>query len=174
MERDDIQLFNNPCFLGPSPAMNHLRHCVNGAIIVTTTSKEVASSFAEPESLVHVDPAQTSHCDLWNLLDRKVNRKLDAREMVSVMNIAGSLPLSIIHTAAYLNYRGSAYTVERYVDDACAYDICALHIKTQNLEDDLESQTSTPTFMPWQLSFDYVFRMEPVCGRYCLFGEFLR
>ncbi|KAJ5287907.1 hypothetical protein N7478_003593 [Penicillium angulare] len=156
---DDVHIFNNTSLLGHSSAINYLQGCTNGSIVVTTTSKEVALAFVQPGDVIHVtNSPETNDFMMLEMLKRKMTRELDDRELHTVIGTMDSLPLSIIQAAAYLNYRGAAYSLEQY-SECRACDLGMLELDTRDTNGDYKHRGST--FVPWQLSFDYMFQTRP-------------
>ncbi|KAJ5092967.1 hypothetical protein N7456_008828 [Penicillium angulare] len=162
---DDIQLFDNTSLIGHYPTINNLRNCANGSLIVTTTSKEVALAFVRPEDVIHVAQlAEADHFMMLEMLQRKMTRELDESEINTAIGTIDSLPLSIVQAAAYLNYLGAAYSLEQFSEDSCTYDLNMLELDLdldkQDMSEDYKHRDFS-RFVPWQLSFDYMFQTRP-------------
>jgi hypothetical protein len=147
------------------PLLEYLPRSLNGFVIITSRTREVALRLVDHEDLIEVKPMEAS--EALELLERKLKQQGESENSRNLVEELEFMPLAIVQAASYIRNRAprcsdSRYSVSRYLRDFQKSDLKAtklLEIEAGHLYRDWEAKNSIT--VTWQISFDHIRRKRP-------------
>jgi hypothetical protein len=144
------------------PLSMYIPQSANGALLVTTRTRGVATKLAEPPDVILVDPM--AKIDAVALLKKKLDAtdiNSDLEELASMLEY---MPLAIVQAAAYIQQKRSRcrYSVRQYIEEFRRSDkrkTSLLNYEAGHLRRDPEAKNSI--IITWQISFNYIREQWP-------------
>jgi tetratricopeptide (TPR) repeat protein len=137
------------------PLSAYLPQSVNGALLVTTRTRSVAIKLVEPRDVIPVEPmAKVDAVVLFKKKVDVVNCDSDLEELASMLEY---MPLAIVQAAAYIQQKGSRYSVRQYIEEFQRSDkrkTSLLNYEAGHLRRDQDAKNSI--IITWQISFNYI------------------
>lgn len=143
----------------PLPA--YLPQSQNGAILITTRTRSVATKLVEPRDVIMVDPMVDT--DAIALLKRKIDKSVDDGDLRELAQVLEYMPLAIVQAAAYIQQKGASYSVRQYLEAFQRNEkrkTSLLNYETGHLRRDPEASNSI--IITWQISFDEIREKWPL------------
>jgi hypothetical protein len=91
------------------PLSAYLPQSENGAILITTRTRSVATMLVEPRDVIVVDPMIDT--DAISLLKKKLDEPARDGDLKALVNMSENMPLAIVQAAAYIQQKGPRYSV---------------------------------------------------------------
>ncbi|MCJ1268442.1 hypothetical protein MMC22_008330 [Lobaria immixta] len=146
---------------GPTQSLlAYLPQSLNGSILITTRTKNLALQLVEENDLLFIEPMDDTHA--LTLLEKKLGKEIDKDDTARLAAALEFMPLAIVQAAAYIRQRVSRYSVKQYVEDFYKNDkkkTSLLNHEAGHLRRDLEAKNSI--IITWQISFDHIRQIRP-------------
>lgn len=142
------------------PLLEFLPQSLNGSIMITTRSQEVAFKFADHQDIIQVQPMNEP--ESINLLRRKLGLKVETPDIQKLVEELEFMPLAIVQAASYIVHREPRCSVSQYVEMFKKSDREAtklLDYEAGHRYRDWEAKNSI--LVTWQISFDHIRRIRP-------------
>jgi tetratricopeptide (TPR) repeat protein len=133
----------------------YLPQSKNGAILVTTRTRSVATKLVEPRDVIAVDSMTTVEATM--LLESKLDGQADIGDLGELVHMLECIPLAIVQAAAYIQQKGSRYNVRKYIEEFQKNErrkTSLLNYEAGHLRRDQEAKNSI--VITWQISFDEI------------------
>jgi tetratricopeptide (TPR) repeat protein len=138
--------------------LTYLPQSRNGAILITTRTRSVATKLVEPRDIIEIEPM--TNTEATTLLVKKLSGHTSDADLQELATVLEFMPLAIVQAAAYIQRRGLRYSVRRYIAEFQRSDMqktSLLNYEAGHLRRDPEAKNSI--FITWQISFDDI-RMQ--------------
>jgi hypothetical protein len=142
------------------PLSAYLPQSKNGAILITTRTRSVAIKLVEPRDVIVVDPMINT--DAIALLKKKLDGLTDDHDLEELASILEYMPLAIVQAAAYIQQKGSKYSVQQYIETFQRNEkrkTSLLNYEAGHLRRDADAKNSV--IITWQISFDDIQKKWP-------------
>ena len=142
------------------PLFEYLPRSLNGVVIITSRSREVALKIVDYKDLIEVKPMEMS--EALELLQRKLEQPGESQESQQLVEELEFMPLAIVQAASYIRNRAPRCLVSQYLRDFQKSDREATKLlKTEagHLFRDWEAKNLI--LVTWQISFDYIRQAKP-------------
>ncbi|KAJ5826076.1 hypothetical protein N7474_003214 [Penicillium riverlandense] len=142
------------------PLLEYLPRSLNGFVIITSRTREVALKMVDYKDLIEVKPMERS--EALELLQRKLEQPGDSQESRQLVEELELIPLAIVQAASYIRNRAPRCSVSQYLRDFQNSDREATKLlKTEagDLYRDWEAKNSI--LVTWQISFDHIRQRKP-------------
>ncbi len=133
----------------------YLPQSANGALLVTTQSRNVANKLVEPRDIIPVGPMAQS--EAVALLTTKLDLTSSDGELEELVSVLEYMPLAVVQAASFIQQKGRRYGVWQYIEEFWRSDkrkTSLLNHEAGHLRRDREAKNSIIT--TWQISFDYI------------------
>ncbi|KAI7247500.1 hypothetical protein KC343_g6624, partial [Hortaea werneckii] len=140
--------------------LDYIPHCDHGRVLVTSRSRDAAGELVDWKNIVAVGPMDTEQAVA--LLNRKLDRKYDMRNVAALAQALDFIPLAMAQAAAYICQSAGRCSIQEYLEKLGQYDrsgASILDIDERNLRRDREANNSI--MLTWQISFDYIRAVRP-------------
>ncbi|QKX62526.1 uncharacterized protein TRUGW13939_09687 [Talaromyces rugulosus] len=142
------------------PLLEYLPRSLNGSVIITSRTREVALKMVDDKDIIEVKPMERS--EALELLQRKLEQPGESQESRDLVEELELMPLAIVQAASYIRNRAPRCSVSQYLRHFQKNDCKAtklLETEPGNLYRDLEAKNSI--LLTWQKSFDHIRQTEP-------------
>ncbi|KAJ5706306.1 hypothetical protein N7536_001995 [Penicillium majusculum] len=142
------------------PLLEYIPRSQNGAIIITSRSRDVALKMANHKDLIEVKPMEEA--EALELLQKKLDHPRDSEEGQQLVNALELIPLAVVQAASYIRNRAPRYSILQYLRDFQVSDREATKLlkkEAGHLYRDWEAKNSI--LVTWQISFDYIRQTKP-------------
>jgi tetratricopeptide (TPR) repeat protein len=139
----------------------YLPQSQNGTILITTRTRSVAIKLVERRDIIPIDPM--TDIDALVLLQKKVDESTNQQDLEDLVSLLEFMPLAIVQAAAYIQQKGTRYSVRRYIEAFQKnerHQINLLKYEAGHLRRDEEAKSSIIT--TWQISFDDIREKWPL------------
>ena len=137
------------------PLSTYLPQSANGALLVTTRTRSVATKLVEARDVIAVKPmAEIDAVALFKKKLETVDAKSDLEELARVLEY---MPLTIVQAAAYIQQNGVTYRVRQYTEEFQKSEkrqTSLLNYEAGHLRRDPEARNAI--IITWQISFNYI------------------
>jgi hypothetical protein len=143
------------------PLSAYLPQSENGAILITTRTRSVATTLVEPRDVIVVEPMTDT--DAITLLKKKLDEPAGDGDLRELVRILEYMPLAIVQAAAYIQQKGARYSVRQYIDAFQKNEkkkTSLLNYEAGHLRRDAEAKNSI--IITWQISFDDIQEKWPL------------
>lgn len=169
---DDHELFHTNAAQGQGPSnpatrplLDYIPRIINGSVIMTSRSQDIARQFVQDSSLIQVEPMEKS--EATELLMRKIafSEEEFSQQNQQSLELVGELeymPLAIIQAAAYIKHRASRCSVSQYLEmfrQSDRHATSLLKYEAGRLYRDWEAKNAI--LVTWQISFNFIQRTRP-------------
>ncbi|KAH7108869.1 putative kinesin [Dendryphion nanum] len=147
------------------PLSDFLPQSRNGAILVTSRSRDVASRLTgSNSSIVEVKPMDVG--DGLALLQKKLSSVVSEEGAVELLQALDYMPLAIAQAAAFIEQRAPRMTISRYVDEVRKSDTSQARLLQKDVGDSRrDGRASNSIITTWQISFEHIWRHVPTAAR---------
>jgi hypothetical protein len=135
------------------PLSAYLPQSENGAILITTRTRSVATTLVEARDAIVVNPMNDT--DAVTLLKKKLEKPTGDGDLQELAQILEYVPLAIVQAAAYIQQKGARYSVRQYIEAFQRSEkqkTGLLDYEAGSLRRDPDAKNSIIT--TWQISFD--------------------
>ncbi|KAJ6133730.1 hypothetical protein N7523_000052 [Penicillium sp. IBT 18751x] len=142
------------------PLLEYLPRSLNGFVIITSRTREVALKLVNYQDLIEVKQMERS--EALELLKRKLEQPQESEDSRDLVEELELMPLAIVQAASYIRKRAPRYSVSQYLRDFQKSDreaIKLLNTEAGHLYRDWEAKNLI--LVTWQISFDYIRREQP-------------
>ncbi|KAJ6060334.1 hypothetical protein N7444_002188 [Penicillium canescens] len=142
------------------PLLEYLPRSLNGFVIITTRSREVALKMVDHKDLFEVKPMERP--EALKLLQRKLEQPGESQESQQLVEELEFMPLAIVQAASYIRNRAPRCSVSQYLRVFQKSDCEAtklLNTDANGIGRDWEAENSI--LVTLQISFDYIRRTNP-------------
>jgi tetratricopeptide (TPR) repeat protein len=151
---------SNSTLMEPSYS-TFLPHTVNGSILVTSRSREVARMLTGSESSV-IDIGPLDSQEALTLLQKKFTFAVKGHEANALCSSLDYMPLALTQAAAFIN-RTPRMSIPKYLREI-------YHDRARLLDEDLvdirrDEGVSNSILTTWQISFDQIRERSPAAAR---------
>jgi tetratricopeptide (TPR) repeat protein len=146
---------NCPTNVPTKPLLEYLPRSLNGSVILTSRTREVALRIVDYKDLIEIKPLERS--EALELLQRKLQQPGEIQESRQLVEELELMPLAIVQAASYIRNRAPRCSVSQYLRDFQKSDreaIKLLKIEAGHLYRDWEAKSSI--LVTWQMSFDHI------------------
>ena len=165
---DDMDLF-----FGPTSLSDYLPFSRMGSILFTTRNHEAAVRLDIPERGV-VSTTEMSRTEAIELLRRNLKeyQTRDTESTTSLLDFLTDLPLAIKQASAFMAETGM--TTTKYLGHCRSSDKTLIRLLSKDFGDRYrDNATKNPVASTWLVSFEHVFRDNPLAAQYLRFMSFL-
>ncbi|KAH7111790.1 hypothetical protein B0J11DRAFT_585727 [Dendryphion nanum] len=154
---------------GLGQAVEPLSDCLpqsrNGAILVTSRSRDVASRLTgSNSSIVEVKPMDVG--DGLALLHKKLGSVASEEGAVELLQALDYMPLAITQAAAFIEQRAPRMTILRYVDEVRKSDTSRARLLQKDVGDSRrDGRASNSIITTWQISLEHIRTHIPTAAR---------
>jgi hypothetical protein len=92
----------------------YLPQSQNGTILITTRTRNVALKLVEQRDIIPIDPMMDT--DPLVLLQKKIDESTNQQDLEELASLLEYMPLAIVQAAAYIQQKGTRYSVRRYIE----------------------------------------------------------
>lgn len=143
------------------PLLEFLPRSLNGSIIFTSRSQDVALRIVDYNSIIKIEPLDPS--EALELLQRKLGSLAETPDILKLAKELEFMPLAIIQAASYIIHRAPRCSVSQYLEMIQQSDCEAvkhlLNYEAGHQYRDWEAKNSI--LVTWQISFDHIRRIRP-------------
>ncbi|CAG8083911.1 unnamed protein product [Penicillium salamii] len=142
------------------PLLEYIPRSLNGSIVITSRTRDVALKMADHKDLIEVKPMEES--EALELLQRKLDQPSESEEGRQLVNALELMPLAVVQAASCIRKRAPRYSVSQYLRDFQGSDREATKLlkkEAGHLCRDWEAKNSI--LVTWQISFDYIRQTKP-------------
>jgi hypothetical protein len=135
------------------PLSAYLPQSQNGIVLITTRTKSVATKLAETRDIILID--HMTGADAVALLQKKLDGVGTKQELEDLVNLLEKMPLAIVQAAAYIQQKGTRYSIRRYIEafrKSEKRQASLLNHEAGHLRRDPQAKNSI--INTWQMSFD--------------------
>ncbi|ERF69453.1 hypothetical protein EPUS_07857 [Endocarpon pusillum Z07020] len=135
------------------PLSAYLPQSQNGAILITTRTRSVATKLVESRDVIVVDPM--TDMDAITLLKKKLDVPANDEDLRELTYTLEYIPLAIVQAAAYIQQKGASCSVRQYIEAFQRNEkqkTSLLNYEAGHLRRDAEAKNSI--IITWQISFD--------------------
>ena len=139
----------------------YLPQSQNGTILITTRTRNVALKLVEQRDIIPIDPMINT--DALVLLQKKLDESMNQQDLEELASLLEYMPLAIVQAAAYIQQKGTRYSVRRYIEVFQKNDkhqMNLLKYEAGHLRRDEEAKSSIIT--TWQISFNDIREKWPL------------
>lgn len=169
---DDHELFHTNAAQGQGPSnpatrplLDYIPRKLNGSVIITSRSQDIALQFVQDSSLIQIEPMERS--EALELLNGKIDFPEEEflqqnQESLELVEELEYMPLAIIQAAAYIKHRASRCSVSQYLQmfrQSDRHATSLLKYKAGRLYRDWEAKNAI--LVTWQISFNFIQRTRP-------------
>lgn len=143
------------------PLSAYLPQSENGTILITTRTWNVAVKTVEPRDVIVVKPMTNK--DATALLRKKLDGFTNQEGLGELVSLLEYMPLAIVQAAAYIQQKGSRYSVQQYMEDFQRNEkrkTSLLNYEAGHLRRDPEAKNSIIT--TWEMSFNNIRKNWPL------------
>ncbi|CAG8393850.1 unnamed protein product [Penicillium salamii] len=97
------------------PLLEYIPRCLNGSIVITSRTRNVALKIADHKDLIEVKPMEES--EALKLLQRKLNQPSESEEGRQLVNALELIPLAVVQAASCIRKQTPRYSVSQYLKD---------------------------------------------------------
>ncbi|KAJ9480666.1 hypothetical protein VN97_g12875 [Penicillium thymicola] len=151
---------NSPRNASTKPLLEYLPTSLNGSVIITSRTREVALKMVDDKDIIEVKPMERS--EALELLQRKLEQPEESHESRDLVEQLELMPLAIVQAASYIRNRAPRCSVSQYPRDFQKSDREAtklLETEAGHLYRDWEAKNSI--LVTWQISFDHIRQTRP-------------
>jgi hypothetical protein len=142
------------------PLWAFLSQSLNGSILITSRSREVALMLVEQNDIITVKPMDEVHA--VTLFEKKLGMQSDGKDIAELAAALEFMPLAIVQAAAYIVQRTPRCSVQQYLKEFRKSDqkkTSLLNYEGGHLRRDWEAKNSI--IITWEISFDYIHQNRP-------------
>ena len=151
---------NSPVNVSTKPLLEYLPRSLNGFVIITSRSREVALKMVDYKDLIDVEPMERS--EALELLQRKLEQQGESQESRHLVEELEFMPLAIVQAASYIRNRAPRCSVSQYLRDFQKNDREATKLlKTEAGHIYRDSEAKNSILVTWQVSFDHIRQKKP-------------
>jgi hypothetical protein len=141
------------------PLLSYLPRSLNGFIIITSRTREVALKMVDYKDLIEFKPMERS--EALELFERKLEQR-ETQESRLLVEELEFMPLAIVQAASYIRTRAPRCSVSQYLRDFKKNDREAGKLlKTEAGHIYRDSEAKNSILVTWQISFDHIRQKKP-------------
>jgi hypothetical protein len=142
------------------PLRDYLPQSLNGSILITSRSREVALKLVEERDVIKVEQMDKAHAVA--LFEKKLGEPSDSKGIADLTTALDYMPLAIVQASAYISQRSPRCSVREYLEKFRKSDrqrTSLLNFEGGKLRRDRDAMNSI--IITWQISFDHIRDTRP-------------